>query len=89
MGKVILVTGGTGQSAHTRSPRPSPRTVSADTRREQGLVGRAIEYTVKHEPVGSRFGTWAEDDKWIYLSSKDGDLRSVPPFPQRDSTCPG
>ncbi|BGP57861.1 hypothetical protein JCM8202_000459 [Rhodotorula sphaerocarpa] len=53
MGKVILVTGGTG------------------------LVGRAIEYTVKNEPVGSRFGTWAEDDKWIYLSSKDGDLRDL------------
>lgn len=51
MGKVVLVTGGTG------------------------LVGRAIEYTVEHEPVGSRFGTWDKDDRWIYLSSKDGDLR--------------
>ncbi|GAA5881103.1 hypothetical protein JCM1840_007102, partial [Sporobolomyces johnsonii] len=42
-----------------------------------GLVGTAIDYTIQHEAVGSRFGKFAEDDKWIYLSSKDGDLRDL------------
>jgi len=42
-----------------------------------GLVGKAIEYTVNHEAVGSKYGKFADDDKWIYLSSKDGDLRDL------------
>ncbi|GAA97306.1 hypothetical protein E5Q_03983 [Mixia osmundae IAM 14324] len=40
-----------------------------------GLVGQAIKYVVEHEPVGSRFGKQSADEKWIFLSSKDGDLR--------------
>ncbi|GAA5874116.1 hypothetical protein JCM16303_005748 [Sporobolomyces ruberrimus] len=42
-----------------------------------GLVGSAIEHTISHETVGSRFGKFAEDDKWVFLSSKDGDLRDL------------
>lgn len=41
----------------------------------QGLVGSAIDYTINHEAVGSRFGKFGEDDQWVFLSSKDGDLR--------------
>ncbi|BGP27250.1 hypothetical protein JCM10295v2_006214 [Rhodotorula toruloides] len=40
-----------------------------------GLVGAAIDYVTQHEPVGSRYGKFAEDDQWVFLSSKDGDLR--------------
>ncbi|GAA5853187.1 hypothetical protein JCM8547_000233 [Rhodosporidiobolus lusitaniae] len=42
-----------------------------------GLVGQAIRYTVEHEAPGSRFGKFAEDDQWIFLTSKDGDLRNL------------
>ncbi|GAA6012770.1 hypothetical protein JCM10207_005354 [Rhodosporidiobolus poonsookiae] len=42
-----------------------------------GLVGQGIKYTVDNEAVGSRFGKFAEDDQWIYLTSKDGDLRNL------------
>lgn len=45
-----------------------------------GLVGQAIKYTIENEPVGSRFGGFAEDDIWVYASSKDGDLKSVHPL---------
>ncbi|GAA5846717.1 hypothetical protein JCM3766R1_002891 [Sporobolomyces carnicolor] len=42
-----------------------------------GLVGSAIEHTIKHEAVGSRFGKFDQDDEWVFLSSKDGDLRDL------------
>ncbi|BGO95104.1 hypothetical protein NBRC10512_006388 [Rhodotorula toruloides] len=42
-----------------------------------GLVGAAIDYVTQHEPVGSRYGKFAEDDQWVFLSSKDGDLRDL------------
>ncbi|GAA5969234.1 hypothetical protein JCM3765_007252 [Sporobolomyces pararoseus] len=42
-----------------------------------GLVGSAIEYTINHEAVGSSFGKFGEDDQWVFLSSKDGDLRDL------------
>ncbi|BGP34955.1 hypothetical protein JCM10296v2_006779 [Rhodotorula toruloides] len=42
-----------------------------------GLVGAAIDYVTQHEPVGSRYGKFAEDDRWVFLSSKDGDLRDL------------
>lgn len=42
-----------------------------------GLVGSAIDYTINHEAVGSRFGKFGEDDQWVFLSSKDGDLRDL------------
>lgn len=38
-----------------------------------GLVGRAIEYVINTEPVGSRFGK-KEGETWIFASSKEGDL---------------
>ena len=40
-----------------------------------GLVGKAIEYIISNEREGSRFGKRGE--KWIFASSKDGDLRYV------------
>jgi hypothetical protein len=42
-----------------------------------GLVGEAIRHVVETEPVGSRFGKATEDEEWIFLGSKDGDLRCV------------
>jgi hypothetical protein len=41
-----------------------------------GLVGYAIQHVVDTEPVGSRFGR-REGEAWIFLSSKDADLRFV------------
>jgi hypothetical protein len=41
-----------------------------------GLVGKAIEYVINNEPVGSRFGR-KEGEKWIFVSSKEADLRFV------------
>jgi len=83
MPATILVTGGTGASPLTRLHRVPverelrcPRADHDATR--AGLVGKAIEWTVEHEAVGSQFGKFADDDQWIYLSSKDGDLRLVP-----------
>lgn len=40
-----------------------------------GLVGRALQWAIANEPVGSRYGKQSEDEEWIFLSSKDGDLR--------------
>jgi purine nucleoside phosphorylase len=40
-----------------------------------GLVGQAIRHVVETEPVGSRFGKSSPDEEWVFLSSKDGDLR--------------
>jgi hypothetical protein len=40
-----------------------------------GLVGRALQAVIESEPVGSRYGKQREDEQWIFLSSKDGDLR--------------
>lgn len=37
-----------------------------------GLVGQAVKYIVEHE--NGRFGT-LPNEKWIFLTSKDGDLR--------------
>jgi hypothetical protein len=37
-----------------------------------GLVGKAIEWVVENE--AGRFGK-RENERWIFLSSKDGDLR--------------
>ncbi|KAM0753408.1 GDP-L-fucose synthase [Meredithblackwellia eburnea MCA 4105] len=42
-----------------------------------GLVGSALKYVIETEPVGSRFGKQTEDEKWIFLSSKEGDLRDL------------
>lgn len=41
-----------------------------------GLVGFAIRHVIETEPVGSRFGR-REGEDWVFLSSKDGDLRFV------------
>ena len=41
-----------------------------------GLVGSAIEHVIDTELVGSRFGR-REGESWIFLSSKDADLRFV------------
>ncbi|GAA5824656.1 hypothetical protein JCM11251_005290 [Rhodosporidiobolus azoricus] len=42
-----------------------------------GLVGQGIQHTIKTEAVGSRFGKFAEDDEWIFISSSAGDLRDL------------
>ncbi|SCZ97581.1 BZ3500_MvSof-1268-A1-R1_Chr4-3g07266 [Microbotryum saponariae] len=42
-----------------------------------GLVGSALKYVIESEKVGSRFGRQSEDEQWIYLNSKDGDLREL------------
>jgi len=39
-----------------------------------GLVGKALQHVIDTEPVGSRFGK-LEGEEWIFLGSKDGDLR--------------
>lgn len=39
-----------------------------------GLVGKAIEYVIEHEPEGSRFGK-RPGEKWIFASSRDANLR--------------
>lgn len=46
-----------------------------------GLVGQALQHVLATEAVGSRYGK-LEGEKWIFLSSKDGDLRlvSLPSF---------
>jgi hypothetical protein len=41
-----------------------------------GLVGYAIQHVIDTEPLGSRFGR-REGEAWIFLSSKDADLRFV------------
>jgi GDP-L-fucose synthase len=40
-----------------------------------GLVGSALKYVIENEPVGSKFGKSSENEQWIFLTSKDGDLR--------------
>ncbi|KAI5476648.1 hypothetical protein MNV49_007426 [Pseudohyphozyma bogoriensis] len=42
-----------------------------------GLVGSALKYVIENEPVGSRYGKATEDEQWIFLSSKDGDIRDL------------
>ncbi|KAF8516543.1 epimerase-domain-containing protein [Hysterangium stoloniferum] len=42
-----------------------------------GLVGKAIEHIVNTEPVGSRFGKADKDEKWIFVGSKDADLKDA------------
>jgi len=39
-----------------------------------GLVGKAIQYVIETEPVGSRFGR-KEGETWIFTNSSDADLR--------------
>ncbi|KAF9242303.1 hypothetical protein BU15DRAFT_86888 [Melanogaster broomeanus] len=39
-----------------------------------GLVGKAIEHVIQHEPEGSRFGR-RSGEKWVFVSSRDADLR--------------
>lgn len=38
-------------------------------------MGQAIKYVIENEPVGSRFGKKTAGEQWIFLSSKDGDIR--------------
>jgi GDP-L-fucose synthase len=38
-----------------------------------GLVGEAIKWVIEND-TSERFGK-KENEKWIFLSSKDGDLR--------------
>lgn len=40
-----------------------------------GLVGQGIRYVIENEPIGSKFGKQSKDEQWIFLSSKDGDLK--------------
>ena len=40
-----------------------------------GLVGKAIEHVINTEPEGSRFGK-KPGETWIFVGSKDGDLKS-------------
>jgi GDP-L-fucose synthase len=42
-----------------------------------GLVGKGIDYIINTEPEGSRFGK-KPGETWIFASSSEGDLRSVP-----------
>lgn len=39
-----------------------------------GLVGSAVRWVIENEPPNSRFGR-KEDEEWVFLSSKDCDLR--------------
>lgn len=39
-----------------------------------GLVGSALQFVIENEPVGSRYGR-LEGEEWIFLGSKDGDLK--------------
>jgi GDP-L-fucose synthase len=48
-----------------------------------GLVGRALQWVIENETVGSRYGKQRADEEWIFLSSKDGDLKWVPCSPCR------
>lgn len=74
-------TGVNGSSGEPSSTKQNGSTSGADrpmvclVTGGSGLVGRALQYIVENEPVGSRFGKRKEDERWIFLSSKDGDLR--------------
>ncbi|KAG6332374.1 hypothetical protein ID866_6715 [Astraeus odoratus] len=41
-----------------------------------GLVGKAIEHVIEHEPAGSRFGK-RPGETWVFASSRDADLRDA------------
>ena len=41
-----------------------------------GLVGQGIRWVLDNEAPGSRYGRLA-NERWVLLTSKDGDLRSV------------
>lgn len=89
---IVLVTGGTGaccsphastwHRADCRSllrPRRE-RAQGARSAREarRALISRpCVQYVIESEPVGSRYGKATADEQWIFLSSKDGDLRSA------------
>jgi hypothetical protein len=49
-----------------------------------GLIGFAIRHVIESEPVGSRFGR-REREEWVFVGSKDADLRLVPLQPLRHS----
>lgn len=40
-----------------------------------GLLGSAIKYIIETEPLSSPFGKLDGTEQWVFLSSKDGDLR--------------
>ncbi|KAJ7792641.1 hypothetical protein B0H14DRAFT_2930027 [Mycena olivaceomarginata] len=42
-----------------------------------GLVGKAIQYIIETEPVGSKYGK-LPNETWIFASSSEGDLRLDP-----------
>ncbi|CAH7689814.1 GDP-L-fucose synthase [Phakopsora pachyrhizi] len=42
-----------------------------------GLVGTALRELIESEPIGSRYGRRSQNERWIFLSSKDGDLRDL------------
>ena len=67
-------TNGSGHTHGAESSRESSRMVCLVTG-GTGLVGRALQWVVENEPVGSRYGKQKEDEQWIFLSSKDGDLK--------------
>lgn len=39
-----------------------------------GLVGRAIEYVIENEPLGSRFAR-RPGEQWVFVGSREADLR--------------
>jgi len=78
MPNVILVTGGTGKlpsSSLSLLELFEMLKLGLVLFPPSGLVGSAIQHTIDHEAVGSRYGKFQQDDQWVFLSSKDGDLR--------------
>lgn len=39
------------------------------------VLTQGMQYVIETEPVGSRYGKADADEEWIFISSKDGDLR--------------
>lgn len=74
----MVIPSANGDTSHEPSngPSTSGRTICLVTG-GTGLVGRALQYVIETEPVGSRYGKQDESEEWIFLSSKDGDLRCV------------
>jgi hypothetical protein len=68
--KVVLVTGGSGEFCVIADAARGAERVTYT-----GLVGSALKWVIENEPVGSRFGKSAADEEWVFLGSKDGDLR--------------
>jgi hypothetical protein len=80
IGKVIVGQPGEGADVSDSCNRRYARidtllgVESTDPYPGTGLVGSAIRYTLETESIGSRFGR-RENEEWIFLSSKDCDLR--------------